>query len=45
MTDTLTSCTPSPFEQFRRTKDAGNKDWSSHDFARILVYRNFQGLN
>jgi hypothetical protein len=26
----------SPFEQIRRTNDAGNEYWSSRDFAQVL---------
>jgi DNA-damage-inducible protein D len=35
----------SPFEQIRRTNDAGNEYWSSRDFAKVLNYgdyRNFE---
>jgi len=28
----------SPFEQIRRTNDAGVEYWSSRDFARVLQY-------
>ena len=37
----------SPFEQIKRTNDAGMEFWSSRDFARILDYgdyRNFEGV-
>jgi DNA-damage-inducible protein D len=47
MTDELSPGTPSPFEQIRRTNDAGNEYWSSRDFARILGYsdyRNFEAV-
>lgn len=42
MTDELTPGTPSPFEQIRRTNDAGNEYWSSRDFARVLGYVNYR---
>jgi hypothetical protein len=47
MTDELTPGTPSPFEQIRRTNEAGNEYWSSRDFARVLGYsdyRNFEAV-
>lgn len=37
----------SPFEQIRRTNDAGAEFWSSRDFAGVLGYgdyRNFEGV-
>jgi DNA-damage-inducible protein D len=37
----------SPFEQIKRTNDAGAEFWSSREFARILGYgdyRNFEGV-
>ncbi|RJP19984.1 MAG: DNA damage-inducible protein D [Candidatus Omnitrophota bacterium] len=37
----------SPFEQIRRTNDAGMEFWSSRDFAEVLGYgdyRNFEGV-
>jgi len=42
MSTELTPGTPSPFEQIRRTNDAGNEYWSSRDFARILGYVNYR---
>ena len=42
MTNELTPGTPSPFEQIRRTNDAGNEYWSSRDFARVLGYVNYR---
>jgi DNA-damage-inducible protein D len=47
MSNELTPGTPSPFEQIRRTNDAGNEHWSSRDFARVLGYsdyRNFEAV-
>lgn len=37
----------SPFEQIKRTNDAGMEFWSSREFAEILSYgdyRNFEGV-
>ena len=34
----------SPFEQIRRTNDAGNEYWSSRDFARILDYSDYRNF-
>ena len=37
----------SPFEQIKRTNDAGMEFWSSRDFSEILGYgdyRNFEGV-
>jgi DNA-damage-inducible protein D len=34
----------SPFEQIRRTNDAGNEYWSSRDFARILSYSDYRNF-
>jgi len=37
----------SPFEQIKRTNDAGTEYWSSRDFAEVLGYgdyRNFEGV-
>ena len=37
----------SPFEQIKRTNDAGIEFWSSRDFADVLGYgdyRNFEGV-
>jgi len=31
-----------PFEAIRRTNPAGNKFWSSRDFARVLGYVNYR---
>ena len=42
MTSELTPGTPSPFEQIRRTNDAGNEYWSSREFARVLGYVNYR---
>jgi len=33
-----------PFEQIRRTNEAGNEFWSSRDFARVLDYTNYRNL-
>ena len=34
----------SPFEQIRRTNDAGNEYWSSRDFAQILGYSDYRNF-
>ena len=34
----------SPFEQIRRTNDAGNEYWSSRDFAKILGYSDYRNF-
>jgi hypothetical protein len=34
----------SPFEQIRRTNDAGNEYWSSRDFARVLDYSDYRNF-
>lgn len=44
MTNELTPGTPSPFEQIRRTNDAGNEYWSSRDFARVLGYSDYRNF-
>ena len=31
-----------PFEQIRRTNEAGNEFWSSRDFARVLNYKDYR---
>ncbi len=34
----------SPFEQIRRTNDAGNEYWSSRDFAKVLDYSDYRNF-
>ena len=34
----------SPFEQIRRTNDAGNEYWSSRDFAQVLGYSDYRNF-
>lgn len=34
----------SPFEQIRRTNDAGNEYWSSRDFAHVLGYSDYRNF-
>ena len=34
----------SPFEQIRRTNDAGNEFWSSRDFAKVLDYSDYRNF-
>jgi DNA-damage-inducible protein D len=34
----------SPFEQIRRTNDAGNEYWSSRDFAKVLGYSDYRNF-
>ncbi len=34
----------SPFEQIRRTNDAGVEFWSSRDFARVLQYNDYRNF-
>jgi DNA-damage-inducible protein D len=34
----------SPFEQIKRTNDAGNEYWSSRDFAQILGYSDYRNF-
>jgi DNA-damage-inducible protein D len=34
----------SPFEQIKRTNDAGNEYWSSRDFAQILGYTDYRNF-
>lgn len=34
----------SPFEQIRRTNDAGNEYWSSRDFAKVLAYSDYRNF-
>jgi DNA-damage-inducible protein D len=34
----------SPFEQIKRTNDAGNEYWSRRDFARILDYSDYRNF-
>ncbi len=34
----------SPFEQIRRTNDAGAEYWSSRDFARVLRYEDYRNF-
>ena len=33
-----------PFEQIRRTNDAGNEYWSSRDFAKVLDYSDYRNF-
>jgi len=34
----------SPFEQIRRSNDAGNEYWSSRDFAKVLDYSDYRNF-
>ena len=34
----------SPFEQIRRTNDAGVEFWSSRDFAQVLGYADYRNF-
>ena len=34
----------SPFEQIRRTNDAGNEYWSRRDFAKVLDYSDYRNF-
>lgn len=34
----------SPFEQIRRTNNAGNEYWSSRDFAKVLDYSDYRNF-
>lgn len=33
-----------PFEQIKRTNEAGNEFWSSRDFAQILGYSDYRSF-
>ena len=35
----------SPFEQIKRSNDAGNEYWSSRDFARVLGYSDYRNFD
>jgi len=40
----ITTPHQSPFEQIRRTNDAGNEYWSSRDFAKVLDYSDYRNF-
>src|SRR5512133_3611745 len=44
ITKDLTKGHISPFEQIRRTNDAGNEYWSSRDFAHVLGYSDYRNF-
>jgi DNA-damage-inducible protein D len=44
ITKAITTPHLSPFEQIRRTNDAGNEYWSSRDFAKVLNYRDYRNF-
>jgi DNA-damage-inducible protein D len=44
ITKAITTPHLSPFEQIRRTNDAGNEDWSSRDFAKVLDYSDYRNF-